>query len=172
MLEKPEQLNNNAILLSAQGNYEDAIQHLKRAITLERENKLLWFNLGLTYRDQGNMDEAENALKMAHSIDSQNQEILETYATVCFAKKKLALAKQLCMKGLELNNENPNFWNLLGVVHFNKEDYDEACKYFEMAITINPFYADALYNLRDTYIELNNKQGQLAIQKQIDELKL
>lgn len=172
MLEKPEKLNNQAILLSSQGNYEDAIEYLKRAITLERNNKLLWFNLGLTYRDSGKMNEAENALKTAYALDSENEEILETYATVCFTEKKYALARQLCQKGLDLNSENPNFWNLLGVVYFNKEDYEEACKFFEMAITINPFYADALYNLRDTYIQLNNKQGQMAIQKQINDLKI
>lgn len=172
MIEKPEKLNNQAVILSAQGNYIDAIEYLKRAITLERGNKLLWYNLGLTYRDAGNMPEAEKALRTAHSIDNENEEILETYATVCFAEKKFALAKQLCQQGLDLNSENPNFWNLLGVVYFNKEDYEEACKFFEMAVTLNPFYADALYNLRDTYVQLNNKVGRITIQKQIDDLKL
>ena len=47
----------------------------------------------------------------------------------------------------------------MGVVYFNRSDYDLASEAFEHAITIHPYYYDALYNLRDTYAELGNKAG-------------
>jgi len=172
MLEQPEKLNNQAIILASEGHYEEAIECYKRAITLERDNKLLWYNLGLTYRDNGNMTDAEKCLKTAWSIEPKNEEILESYATICFANRKFRLAQSLCSKGLDMNTDNPNFWNLNGAIFFNLEQYEEACNCFESAITLNPFYADALFNLRDTYIQLNNKSGERAISARLKELNI
>ena len=48
---------------------------------------------------------------------------------------------------------------MIGVVYFNQDDYGSASEAFEQALTINPYYYDAIYNLRDTYIELGNHLG-------------
>ena len=39
------------------------------------------------------------------------------------------------------------------------EKYEDAAEAFEMALSIYPNYYDALFNLRDTYLELGNKTG-------------
>ena len=59
MIESCEKLNNQAINLAASGDFEEAIACLKRAITIEKENYLLWFNLGITYRDAGDLQKAK-----------------------------------------------------------------------------------------------------------------
>jgi Flp pilus assembly protein TadD len=87
MLEKPEILNNNAINLAANGQYKEAIACIKRAITLDRENTTLWFNLGVTYCDFGNIKEAKKAFSQAYNLDKYNKELLETYATTCLMAK-------------------------------------------------------------------------------------
>ena len=55
MLERSDTLNNQAILLASDGAYNEAIACFKRAIVIDKENYLLWFNLGVTYRDAGNL---------------------------------------------------------------------------------------------------------------------
>ena len=55
--------------------------------------------------------------------------------------------------------QNYHLWNTLGVLYFNQSDYESASEAFEQAITINPYYYDALFNLRDAYGELGNTVG-------------
>ena len=65
MLERSDTLNNQAIILASDGAYTEAIACFKRAIVIDKNNYLLWFNLGVTYRDAGKLEEAENALEIS-----------------------------------------------------------------------------------------------------------
>ncbi len=170
MTERPESLNNQAIILAAKGDYPDAIACFKRAITIDRTNHLLWYNLGVTYRDAGELENASVALRKAHSFAPENEEILETLATTCYSAKEFEDSLRFCTKGLMMNPENSHFWNLMGVINFNNEFYQEAAECFEEAVQLNPYYKDALYNLKDTYSELNNRNGEESIQRILNEL--
>jgi len=86
-------------------------------------------------------------------------------------QKKLSKVQQICIDGLDLNPLNPHLWNLLGVTEFQSENYEEASSYFEQAVSINPYYLDALYNLRDTYSVLENHKGETACNARIKELE-
>ena len=170
MIERADTLNNQAIILASDGAYTEAIACFKRALVIDKENYLLWFNLGVTYRDAGNLAEAERALETAYHIVPENEEVAETYATICLMQKKLALVQHICMDTLDFNPLNPHLWNLLGVTEFQSENYNEASSYFEQAVSINPYYLDAIYNLRDTYSVLKNTKGEAACDAKIREL--
>lgn len=159
MLENSEKLNNQAVTLAAKGEYDDAIACLKRAITVENENALLWFNLALTYRDAGNISQAKAAIEYAHTINPHDEEIIETLAVLCISAGALDEALFHCTDGLELNPMNPHFWNTAGVIHFNRTEYQMAADCFEHAVSLDPHYYDAVFNLRDTYEELENRVG-------------
>lgn len=171
MKEKPEELNNQAIILANKGNFSDAISCFKRAIFLESRNALLWFNLGATYRDMGELSKAHDSFFKAYEIDSNNEEYLETLATCCLQQKHYNETEQYCMIGLDLNDSNAHFWNLLGVIRFQNDEFKEASEFFEKAVLISPYYEDALINLRDTYSELANKFGVDECQRKLNELK-
>ncbi|MBR4012603.1 MAG: tetratricopeptide repeat protein, partial [Spirochaetaceae bacterium] len=49
--------------------------------------------------------------------------------------------------------------NNIGVYHFSESDFSAAATAFEKALCIYPHYYDALFNLKDTYLELGNKVG-------------
>ena len=170
MIERSDTLNNQAIILASDGAYTEAIACFKRAIVIDKENYLLWFNLGVTYRDAGKLEDAENALEMAFRIAPEKEDVGETFATICLMQKKLSKVQPICMESLDLNPLNPHMWNLLGVSDFQSENYEEASSYFEQAVSINPYYMDALYNLRDTYSILENKKGEAACDARIREL--
>ncbi len=171
MIERSDTLNNQAILLASDGAYKEAIACFKRAIVIDKENYLLWFNLGVTYRDAGNLSDAENALETAYRIAPEKEDVAETFGTICLMQKKLAKVQQICMDSLDLNPLNPHLWNLLGVSEFQSDNYEEASSYFEQAVSINPYYLDALYNLRDTYSVIKNTKGQAACDARIKELE-
>lgn len=171
MLESADFLNNQAIELTSKGSFAEAIACYKRAITIERENHLLWFNLGITYQKQGDLHGAKRALLTAHEMDPYDEEAIEQLAIVCLDRKEFIEAVQYCQIGLDQNPVNPRLWNTLGVVFFNQEEYENAAEAFERAVSINPYYYDALYNLRDTYDELGNKAGKDICNEKLLKLK-
>lgn len=171
MTEKADILNNQAIQFSSDGDYEEAIACFKRAITLDKTNYLIWYNLGVTYRDAGMLEDAKFALKTAYGLAPDNEDVIETYATICLMLKEYSEVVEICQEGLDLNPLFYHLWNLLGVVEFQNEEYGEAAEYFEQAVSIYPYYLDALYNLKDTYSELNNKKGEHECQLKINELE-
>lgn len=171
MTEQADKLNNQAIQFASDGEYEEAIACFKRAITLDKSNYLLWYNLGVTYRDAGMLEDAKYALKAAYGISPDNDDVIETYATICLMKKDYDDVIEICQEGLDLNPLFYHLWNLLGVVEFQNGNYNDAAEYFEQAVSIYPYYLDALYNLKDTYEELDNKKGQHECQLKINELE-
>lgn len=170
MRESPENLNTQAIELAQKGDYYEAIACFKRALSLERYNHLLWFNLGITYRDAGDLANARRALEKAYAINNEDPDIIETLALICYNMGNTGEAMTYCAEGIELNPNNAHLWNTIGVIYFNRSEYDLACEAFEHAITINPYYYDALYNLRDTYDELGNEAGVAMCKQQMSQI--
>lgn len=171
MTETADRLNNQAILLAADGSFKEAIACFVRAITIEKNNSLLWYNLGLTYRDSGDLQKAENSLLKAHHISPSDTEIIEELALVLYNEGKFEDAMEYCHSGLSVNPENSKLWNTQGVILFNTKNFEEASSAFERAVVINPYYYDAIFNLKDTYAELGNKTGEIECAKRLKELK-
>ena len=170
MIERADKLNNQALILASKGNYKDAIACLQRAVTIDNDNHLVWYNLGVTYRNSGDMVNAINSFRKAHELNYYDEEILEALGTTCMQANKIQDALNYCYEGIEINSENPHFWNLLGVVHFKSEQFEKASDAFQNAVILNPYYEDAIFNLRDTYSELKNEKGVAECQKRLNEL--
>ncbi len=171
MIETAEMLNNQAVRLVADGNFSDAIACITRAITIESDNYLLWFNLGLTYRDSGNMKEARKSLVKAYELEDEDESVIEMLAIVCHEMGDDENAMGYCLEGLSKNNMNSHLFNTLGVINFHIQQYEVAAQNFETAVIINPYYYDALVNLRDTYEELKNDNGFAECQMRIREIE-
>lgn len=159
MRETVENLNNQAVRLAAGGSFQEAIACFVRALTIEKDNYLLWFNLGITYRDAGNLKEAKASLIHAHEISEQDEDIIESLALTCYNMGDFEEALAYCGEGLDYNPQNPHLWNTAGVVYFNQNEYEDAAQAFENAVMMNPYYYDALFNLRDTYEKIGNTIG-------------
>ena len=139
MRENPELLNSQAIELASHGQYTEAIACFKRALEIEKSNYLLWFNLGITYRDNGELELAKDALEKAYYIEDEDDEVIEMLALVCFNTGALDEALHYCAEGLGLNPTNAHISNTMGVIYFNRADYELAAEAFEQAITINAY---------------------------------
>lgn len=167
MIENTENLNSQAIELASQGCYTEAIACFQRALTMETNNYQLWYNLGITYRNQGDLEHAKEAVEQAYKLEPEDEDVLESLTLICFSLKEIEEAFEYCRAGLELNDNNAHVWNNLGVLFFSQSEFSKACEAFETAVTIFPHYFDALYNLRDTYLELGNKTGAEECDKQL-----
>ena len=171
MQENSEKLNSQAIDLAQQGFFSEAVACLRRAVVIDKENYLLWYNLGITYRDAGKLEDAKIALLQAYKLNDCDQELLETLSLVSYSLGNNDDAFDFCYECLDINPLNARCWNNLGVFFFSCERYDEAVQAFETAVSIFPHYYDALYNLRDAYSETGNKKGAHECQNRLNELE-
>lgn len=171
LVEKAGILNDRAIQLAHAGSFDEALACLKRAVTIEKDNYLLWFNLGVTYRDAGKLGDARKALEKAYEINGTDEDVIEMLAVVCFDMKDYDDALVYCSEGIEFNENNPHLWNTAGVVYFNRKEYDKAAEAFEVAVTLNPYYYDGLFNLHDTYEELGNTNGAADVSARMKEIE-
>lgn len=159
MTENSESLNTQAIDLASRGEYSEAIACFVSAIRIDRDNYLLWYNLGVTYRDAGQMEQARKALLTAREMNSYDVDVLDSLSLVCYSLGKMDDAFLYSFEALSINSTNAHIWNNLGVFYFAENNYEEAAEAFEQAVSLYPHYVDALINLRDTYEELGNKVG-------------
>lgn len=157
-MKNPNELNNDGILFAQNGDYKKAISCFKKAIEIKNDNPLLWLNLGITYRDFNKMDLAIESTLHAHELDLQNHEITNTLIQLYINQNELEKATDLCQNVLANDDKNSKTWNLLGIIYFKSELYNKAQTCFETALSIDSFFADALFNLRDTYFELGQTE--------------
>jgi protein O-mannosyl-transferase len=66
----------------------------------------------------------------------------------------------------------PNIHNNLGAIYQGKGEYQKAIDEFQLAIKINPLYADAYHNLGNTYYSMQNYDAAEASYKKATELNL
>lgn len=154
-----ENLNNQAIQLASEGQYTESIACFHAALHMDQSNYLVWYNLGVTYRDSGDTESAKKAMMTAHQLAPEDEDILENLSVLCYLLNSIDEAFFYARKALALNGDNAHIWNNMGVFWFSRQQFADAAKAFETALSIYPHYIDALINLRDTYEELHNDVG-------------
>lgn len=170
MIERADTLNNQAILFAREGHFSEAIAFLRRAIHIDRTNYLPWYNLAITYRDSGDMIQALEAFKNAFSICPQKEDVAEALAVHLLKMHMMDEAMKVIDDGLDYHPTSERLWNVRGVIQFNCDLFDLAAECFEMAVSIDPYYEDALFNLRDTYRELHRHKAAVIIDLRLKEI--
>ncbi len=170
MEQNVQDLNIQAINLAVKGEFSEAISCLKAALKLDSRNFRIWYNLGVTYRDSGDLEKALEALRTAYEINPDDESVLETLSLLCFNKEDIDNAFGYALEAISGGMANYRIWNNFGVYLFSEGQYEDAAEAFENALEMYPHYYDALINLRDTYDELGNTCGRDECTRKIKEL--
>ncbi len=136
-------------------------------------------NIALIYVAQGNNDKALSAMADARAENPDDLGLLLSEASVYLKMGDRAKFKQLMEDATEKDPNNPELQYNLGVIAAESGSLDEAKRYYNKAIAINPEYTDAYINLavailgvEATIIEkMNNLGNSAADNRKYDELK-
>jgi tetratricopeptide (TPR) repeat protein len=170
-METAESLNDSGIALTEANRPYDAIPLFRKALIMEPENPLLWFNLGIAQQRTGEYNEAIESFQHAVDIDDTLAEAWLSMGLIYYETKELDLAEKCYCTALEYNENDPKIWNNLGVLYFNEENYEKARHCFENAVSLYPHYYDALYNLRDTCRELHDYKAAAEFERALSSLE-
>ncbi len=132
---KARAYNNYAVTLIEKGNHQQAIQHLERAITLDRAYPDPWNNLAIVYGKLGLVDEAIMALQTAISIHPYHAEGYSNLANFFIVQKKYRAAEKALKRAIALRKHYGKALFKLGQVYLFQNDIEQAHLYFKQCCT-------------------------------------
>jgi tetratricopeptide (TPR) repeat protein len=157
-METSSELNGVGIALTQAGKPFEAIAVFDKAISLDKDNPVLYLNKGLSEQETGNYDSAARCFEKAIELHANFSGAWAALGLVYYETGQLETAERCYARALEGERKSETL-NNLGVVYFNQERYEDARRCFEEAVALCPFFYDALYNLRDACMELSDFQA-------------
>jgi tetratricopeptide (TPR) repeat protein len=137
-------------------------------------------NMALIYNQMGDTEKALEAMLEARTENPDNLNLILTEANVHYAMGNIDKFKSLLEYATELDSENPELQYNLGVIAADANDVENAKKYYNRAIELNPKYVNAYVNLAALILgqeeflieEMNNLGTSSADDRRYDELRL
>jgi tetratricopeptide (TPR) repeat protein len=135
-----------AEVAAVNGRFNDAIQLYDKAIALnDRDN----YFYGARANIYARMGEYQKAMKDDDTVVNEYPEIGFPYNGRCWDRAVLgrdlddALAD--CTRALDLQPDDPNAFDSLGMVRFRQGKWDDAITAYNSALSHNPYFAQSLF---------------------------
>ena len=97
------------------------------------------FKRGLEYHKKGQLDEAEQVYLNFSKENEKNAEVLQLLGTLYLQKKNYPLSEKYFLKTLEIEPNNPNALNNLGILNKQIKEINKSIEYFDLNIDKNNF---------------------------------
>ncbi len=137
---------NRACAYRCIGDRIKAIEDLNKSIELSRELGIAHFSRGLLRKEAGDTKGALEDYNQAVKSDSLFTSALFnrafTYKMLGDYHQALSDANRI----VEMDPDTPGHWNLKGNIHLLFGDYRDAVAAYDEAITLEPYYGEALFN--------------------------
>jgi arylsulfatase A-like enzyme/Flp pilus assembly protein TadD len=137
-------------------------------------------NIGMTYAyfstllsDEGKIDESLRVLREGLSNFPDMYEIYKLYIkTLRKARKFDEIIENFNEKMYREISVDPLIWNHVGFAYATQEDWENATAAFMRALSLDPRYAEALFNLGEVYLSLALKnRDQNLLEKATESFK-
>jgi len=166
------ELNNRAVSLIDAGRYQEAIDLLTKALSLDPSRTGILFNRAEAHRLSGNVDAARRDLLSELQMTPDSPEVLHALGLLAYEQDDFPLATKFYRKALDGDPAFAPAWNDPGVVEFRSQRYDRARAFFEKATALDADFSDAWFNLADTYDELGMADKRTYALAQLREARL
>lgn len=145
---------------SLKGNdYENAVRHCKKALSINPKNVDAHRKLGLALFGLEKNDEAIKYLSKAVQMEPDNAETYGHLGTALIAEGRHGEAVNVLSEALRLNPDNTSALYNFGIVMYQMGRFDEAVRYWSRTLRLEPKDPDAHYNMalvklrRQDYVE-------------------
>jgi protein O-GlcNAc transferase len=143
-------LNYIGILYYQLGNYDSAIEYIKKALELNPTADA-YYNLGNIYKEYGQLSDALSYFQKALELDPNNADAFNNEGIIYKDKKEYDEAITCFKKAIQLNPNHVISYYNLGVVYKDKNQLDDAISCFNKALELNPNSIAAYYNLGNIF---------------------
>ena len=147
MTQSIEQLFQQGNQAQNEGRYREAESIWRQIISIDSNNAIAYFYIGLALRKQGKLEEAIAAYKKAIELDPNYATAYYNMGNALNRQGKLEEAIAAYKKALELDPNYSFAYNNMGVALRKQGKYDEAIAAYKKAIEINPNDAFAYNNM-------------------------
>ena len=144
----PEALVQKADIAYEEKDFEKAVALLTEANAKDSNNPDIIFKLGYMLQQTGNDEEALQQYKEALALDSENEYIHNSLASIYRKNGELVSAKMHLIASLEINNENPITYYNYGNLLVDMQKKDEASAMYKKAVELNPEFSEAKQELQ------------------------
>jgi protein O-mannosyl-transferase len=134
----PQNHNNLGDLWARRGDFDQAIEEFKIAITLNPRYADAYHNLANIYQQKGDWEKALENYQRAIEINPNIWQTYQNMAAIYFEIGQLEKAKESALKLLEINPQVPHIYRNLGLIYYNLGQAEEAKKYLQAALQISP----------------------------------
>ena len=158
------------VALHAQGQSDEGIASLKRAIETAPRNVSYYGNLGEVQRNLGKLDDARKSLIQATMLDPSNAQSLNNLGIVHYEQGEHEAAVECYRKAIAARPEFAEAYNNLGNAERKLGNLDKAARAYHEALSIREVYPEA-YNNLGTLLREQKKtdQAQHALRKAIQQ---
>lgn len=150
------------------GDYEVALQKLKKAIAQDPRSATAHNALAILYQTLGEEEKATYYFQQAVNIDPNNSQALNNYAAFLCNQESYEKAESLFLKAIEnpLYRSKPSAYENLGLCMSLASDNVKAEKYFRQALQLNPKMSKSLFQMAAiSYSQADYTQARAYIQR-------
>jgi tetratricopeptide (TPR) repeat protein len=141
----------------ALGQYKDAVEAYKQAIRLDDGNAETQYSLGLTFNKMNRMDEEILAYRRAIAIKPDHANSIEKLGLALFKTRKFSEAAA-AFDQLRSYKPDAKTYNYLGESYLEMGKTEEALEALNSALSSNPDFEKARYNLGRACIKSGNRE--------------
>lgn len=124
---------NVALGLHLNEKYEEALAAYLKANQIEPKHPKIWCNLGVLYFQMQQYALAESALRYATLASPDYARAWDNLAAALGAQDKLDEALDACQHAIELRPDYPEAHFKMGVIHFSRNEFNEARRELQRA---------------------------------------
>lgn len=144
---QPHAIHLLGLVASEADDYEAAIEHFRRAISLQGNVAVFHHDLGEAYRVLQRFSEAVASYRRALELAPDSADTYSNLGTALKDQGKLDEAADCYRRALDLNPHHVQTRNNLGVVFALQHKLDEAIACWRRTLELKPDFAEALGNL-------------------------
>lgn len=148
------------------GDYQGAIQILKKAVKTDSSDAESWYFLGLSYFNKDDAKDSLKAFKKAVELNGQDSRARVGLAYVYLIKNNLQEAQKEAQEAIKLNGKNAEAHYVLGVINFRNNSFNYAYERARKALEMNPNLAAAYLLKTESLVSSFSQQTGTVIKSQ------